>query len=420
MAWTGAAALLTIALLASAQPLKDSEAQAKRLVVMLSTDFGAGSGIVVGADTATVYIATARHVVQQGGQTTTKCTVRFFDALQTDFVGTPGLLPHALNLDVAVVRVARNQAGLPPFPDLPFDRMAPSAGLQAGDAVYLLGNRPLNAWRVNLTADKIAEASADTIRFESTFMGRGHSGGALLDRQRRLIGLSVTDEPPDGRALSLDTILAYFKTGGVPVQLRTAGPWIAAAVGRSCRVTISGEVHCWESQEDFKFDQPDLKASWVALGANHVCLLDRDGEAQCGGLNKQGQLGTGDTSDRDAPTAVAGGHKFSTLTAGWAHTCGLTPEGKAFCWGSGSEGRLGSDSSDNRTAPQAVSGTHVFRMLSAGMRHTCGITASDALLCWGGVLGTGKPRYGTDPPNAFTPVPVAANLKFRQVSAGAA
>ena len=47
-----------------------------------------------------------------------------------------------------------------------------------------------------------------------------------------------------------------------------------------------------------------LFASSVATGDRHTCVLLSDGSIMCWGLNKNGQLGTGDTVSSDRPEAI--------------------------------------------------------------------------------------------------------------------
>ena len=44
----------------------------------------------------------------------------------------------------------------------------------------------------------------------------------------------------------------------------------------------------------------------LAVGGYHTCGVLADRSVVCWGANDQGQLGTGDTSDRYTPTAVTG------------------------------------------------------------------------------------------------------------------
>ena len=115
---------------------------------------------------------------------------------------------------------------------------------------------------------------------------------------------------------------------------------------------------------------------------------------------------------------VQGGISFASISAGGWHTCGLTPSGSVYCWGAGEEGRIGNDSGNDSHVPVPASGGLTFKMISAGFRNTCGITTSGAAYCWGGIGGTGSPRSGTDPPNAFVPTAVPGRLIFKGISAG--
>jgi hypothetical protein len=55
----------------------------------------------------------------------------------------------------------------------------------------------------------------------------------------------------------------------------------------------------------------------VTAGDAHTCGLDDDMDAWCWGDDSSGQLGNGGTNrDASVPTLVAGGLKFSQLTAG--------------------------------------------------------------------------------------------------------
>ena len=95
----------------------------------------------------------------------------------------------------------------------------------------------------------------------------------------------------------------------------------------------------------------------IAAGfIGHTCGLIGSGAAYCWGDNEVGMVGDGTTVDRLVPTAVAGGHRFNSLDAGFRHTCGRTTTGAIYCWGSNGAGQLGDDSSTARSAPVKVVG----------------------------------------------------------------
>lgn len=161
--------------------------------------------------------------------------------------------------------------------------------------------------------------------------------------------------------------------------------------------------------------EPPLVA--VAAGAEHSCAVDEDGRAFCWGRNTEGQLGSGDFTDRRVPTEVLGSLRFTAITAGESHTCGIDVEGAAYCWGWNAYFQRGNSSEPDGTRPVRVSGGHVFSSIDAGQHHTCGITTDSRALCWGfngfGQLGDGTKNTSVEP------IPVSGGLAFREVSAGA-
>ena len=51
------------------------------------------------------------------------------------------------------------------------------------------------------------------------------------------------------------------------------------------------------------------------------------------GNNDYGQLGSNAASPSTAPVAVAGGHVFQAIWAGYSHSCARKADGSAWCWG---------------------------------------------------------------------------------------
>ena len=98
----------------------------------------------------------------------------------------------------------------------------------------------------------------------------------------------------------------------------------------------------------------------ITAGYGHTCALIADGTVTCWGYNSDGELGGGDTSNRNVPVAVAGGaHTNKTvtqITAGTYHTCALISDGTATCWGDNSYGQLGNGSNTDSNVPVAVTG----------------------------------------------------------------
>lgn len=169
--------------------------------------------------------------------------------------------------------------------------------------------------------------------------------------------------------------------------------------------------------ESLPFDV-GLTMAMVSAGRHYTCGVTRAGKGYCWGRNDSGEHGTGERGlNGHAPRPIAGGHTFSTLSAGQGQTCGVTTAGKAYCWGMGNEGELGIGETVNwKTAPVAVAGGVTFTSLSTAFRYTCGVTTEGQAYCWGyggeGQLGTGATG------SSLVPVAVAGGLQFAAVNAG--
>lgn len=105
----------------------------------------------------------------------------------------------------------------------------------------------------------------------------------------------------------------------------------------------------------------------LATGAQHACMVDRDGVAWCWGSNSFGQLGTDDplpstcsalggrsTDCVAEPVAVEGGLTWSMLSLDAEYACGLTTDGVPYCWGSNTWGNLGDGTTTNHAIPAPV------------------------------------------------------------------
>ncbi|HJP58617.1 MAG TPA: Ig-like domain-containing protein [Gemmatimonadaceae bacterium] len=174
----------------------------------------------------------------------------------------------------------------------------------------------------------------------------------------------------------------------------------------------------------------------IATGGQHTCGITGTRRLYCWGSDINGNLGVG-TSSPDCsmqigghcslvPIPVTGAERFVSVTAGEFHTCALTADGAAYCWGGNYYGQVGTGTTggDVRT-PTAVTGGHKFTSISAGRMHTCGIDTSGDTWCWGwdswGQLGAGVTAadrcsfFGSNQPCSGTPLKVAGNVRFAEV-----
>jgi alpha-tubulin suppressor-like RCC1 family protein len=94
----------------------------------------------------------------------------------------------------------------------------------------------------------------------------------------------------------------------------------------------------------------------VAAGIQHSCALTSEGKVACWGNNSSGQIGDNTTTGRRVPTAVyeeAGALLNAPVTAiggGANRSCAIANQ-KSYCWGLNSDGQLGDGTTTNRLKP---------------------------------------------------------------------
>lgn len=213
---------------------------------------------------------------------------------------------------------------------------------------------------------------------------------------------------------------------------------VAAGTDHVCGLTAAGQAYCrgvngsGQLGDGTTVDRSTLVAvagshvfRHISVSSYHTCAVSTDDRAFCWGDNSFGQLGDGNTGggstaiSRVRPTAVAGGLRFRTISAGSIFTCGLTTDDRAYCWGSNLYGQIGDETLTDRTTPTAVHGGRQFTQLDAGNSHVCAVSTDHRGFCWGraaeGQLGSGV----FDPiSKGMKPQAVAGALRFRQITGG--
>ena len=145
----------------------------------------------------------------------------------------------------------------------------------------------------------------------------------------------------------------------------------------------------------------------ISAGEAHSLALTSTGQVLAWGFNAVGQLGNASTTDSDTPVPVAlpTGTKVAGVAAGGLHSLALTSTGQVLAWGFGLQGELGNGTDNNNSdTPVMVTlppGTTV-RQLSAGCEHSLALTSTGQVLAWGfngdGELGNGTTGDGSDVP----------------------
>jgi alpha-tubulin suppressor-like RCC1 family protein len=153
----------------------------------------------------------------------------------------------------------------------------------------------------------------------------------------------------------------------------------------------------------------------LAAGNGHSCAVPTAGTVRCWGLNRDGELGNGTTTNASRPVTVTGLSGVRAITAGDYHACALLTNGTVQCWGYNFHGELGvsrdgpamctrrpsTTGQACSTSPVAVVGLSDVSALAAGAYQTCALLSVGTVECWGynaeGQLGDGSVRTSSLP-----------------------
>ena len=125
-----------------------------------------------------------------------------------------------------------------------------------------------------------------------------------------------------------------------------------------------------------------------AAGGLHSAAVGEDGTLFVWGSGTRGQLGTGDTAERLAPTRVAGlPAPVRQVAAGSYHTGMVTEAGDLLMCGCGDLGQLGLGDEEDRATPtrvaRAVLDGEAVLMVACGDVHTAAVTEGGGVYTFG-------------------------------------
>ncbi|NXG09055.1 HERC5 ligase, partial [Sakesphorus luctuosus] len=149
----------------------------------------------------------------------------------------------------------------------------------------------------------------------------------------------------------------------------------------------------------------------IAAGGAHSTTVSLSGFVYSWGKNDCGQLGLGDTEDRDCPSYVGALEHWKTvfISCGADHTAVLSKEGLVCTFGAGGAGQLGHNSTRNELVPRVVAelwGARVSQV-ACGRQHTLVYVPSLDKFYF---FGSGDEGWPEDErkPNQLIPLPINA------------
>jgi formylglycine-generating enzyme required for sulfatase activity len=205
--------------------------EAKKLVVMIEGNLDGeptqGAGIVFAVEGQYAYIATAYHVVRKGNTQAADLKIRLWQDQRTTFAAEHSDKSRYED-DLAVLR-AKIPAAV-----FPFRRLTDFGQLRKSQPVYAIGHpNGESPWNVTYLPGAITEIAPQRIKVDSPTIKRGHSGGALIDANKLLVGMVLDTDGTTADVLRIDKITEILHTElGLPVAL-VRGPAAPAAVSKS-------------------------------------------------------------------------------------------------------------------------------------------------------------------------------------------
>ncbi|WP_418058370.1 putative Ig domain-containing protein [Pimelobacter simplex] len=149
----------------------------------------------------------------------------------------------------------------------------------------------------------------------------------------------------------------------VPVREGSNGTtWAAVSVsaGTSCALKTDATLWCWgynahgetgtgsPGTDRLLPTQVGAASDWESVSAtgagglgNHACAVNTGGQLWCWGYNGDGEVGTGDTTQRVTPTRVGTDSDWAQVATGGGMTYALKDDGTQRSWGNNFQGQLG-------------------------------------------------------------------------------
>ncbi len=192
---------------------------------------------------------------------------------------------------------------------------------------------------------------------------------------------------------------------------------IGAMQQSTCVIQDVGNMYCWGRNDlgqlgngnvdphTWGVQEATASTDWHYLfdsNGQHMCAIKNNGTLWCWGNNSDGQLGLGDTTNRNVPTQVGTDATWRSGAAGYGSTCAIklvAGHNTLWCWGANGEGQMGNGTFGSDVLSPVQADLTDWLSVSIGgneseEHHVCGIRTNGTLWCWGanadGQLGIGS------------------------------
>lgn len=151
----------------------------------------------------------------------------------------------------------------------------------------------------------------------------------------------------------------------------------------------------------------------VDAGNDHSLALDDSGKIYAWGYNDGGQVGNGTTVDASTPVLISGpwgAKKIIAISAGGFHSLAVAEDGKVYAWGHNNFGQLGTGDTTDHNAPvqvTALDGMDVVGVEAGFWKSSFAWTRDNKVFSWG-ANDKGQLARATTPANSSS-TPQEAN-----------
>lgn len=207
-----------------------------------------------------------------------------------------------------------------------------------------------------------------------------------------------------------------------PIQITTGlvSNWVKVSSGPTHTLAIqsNGTLWAWGSNTFGQLGlnsatnayltpiQVGTASNWAQISArvNASIAIQSDGTLWTWGMNTYGQLGLGDTTDRNSPTQISSTIKWSNIIDGAPSgyfMAAIQSNGTLWAWGLNSWGQLGTSDQTNYSSPVQVGTLSSWVEVSGGNSFAVGLQNNGTAWAWGnnsfGQLGTGNLNHRSSP-----------------------
>ena len=204
-----------------AELFEDGVNRAELLVVRITAPTTEGAGIIFHTDGKHAYGITARHVLFQQGKKVEDLQAHFQAWPHKQFPVEGYKFHHEEDLAVFKADLSSlNLSAADILRRIPLDQLGSSEDLDPGAQLHTMGHGAVGGWFSPKKEVKLGRTEGKNAFLFELDCPQGHSGGAVFDKDWRLVGMMIEEDRPYCRALRIEPILKIVKAWKVDISLR--------------------------------------------------------------------------------------------------------------------------------------------------------------------------------------------------------